>query len=578
MNIKAVSHIPKSNYAFAYNSSELHIRLRTAKDDMDEVRLFYGMKYEWDKKRLATMEKILSDGLYDYYEYKVKCPDSRIGYYFELQKGKEVLCYTETGFVEEFDDKMAYCYFFQYPYVNANDVHRVPDWIHSTTFYQIFVERFFNGDVKNSPSPLTPWEEEPTPTSFYGGDLKGIITKMDYLVELGISGIYLTPIFESVSNHKYDIKDYKRIDPFFGTEDDLRTLIERAHSHGIKIVLDAVFNHCSSEFPPFMDVIKKGKQSKYWNWFFVEGDKVNLAKPNYKMFAFVPYMPKLNTANEEVRDYLYEVITYWTSEFAIDGWRLDVSDEIDHEFWRGMRKLVKEINPEAILIGENWHDAYPWLKGDQFDSVMNYPLTKLSLDYFARKIITAKEFSEGLATLLMRYSDQVNEAMLNLLDSHDTERFLTTCKENKKSLMNAAAFLYGYLGMPCTYYGTEIGMDGVYDPGCRKGFEWNQKHWDVTLYQFYKKLIHIRNEEKVLQDGGIRFYSSEQVFVMMRENSEDRIYILINNTEEEQVFDCEKLKPGTYLELFHGEKISVSRNTKISLTGESTLYLKVTHK
>lgn len=540
MNLQAIYHLGKSNYAYAYSKDCIHIRIRTGKDDIDEVTLFYGNKYNWQNKQSMPMDKILSDDLFDYYEIELHCEDSRLGYYFGLKKGEEELFYTEAGFVENFNDALGYCYFFQYPYINELDVHKEPEWIHDAIFYQIFVERFYNGDPENSPSPLRDWEDEPTPKSFYGGDLRGIIEKLDYLEELGVNGIYLTPVFESISNHKYDIIDYMEIDHFFGDKDTFRELVEKAHSKGIKIVLDAVFNHCSERCLQFQDVVEKGKESRFYDWFFIDGDQPEKEPLNYKCFGYVKYMPKLNTANPEVKKYLLDITYYWSHFFEIDGWRLDVSDEIDHQFWRDFRQVVKGVNKDMIIIGENWHNAEPWLRGDQFDSVMNYSVTKLSLDYFARRQINAKQFSEQLATVWMRYPKQVNEAMLNLLDSHDTERFLTSCNNRIESLKLAAAFIFGYMGMPCTYYGTEVGMDGVYDPGCRKGFPWNREKWNMELFEFYKKLIQLRRVELPLKKGDIRFRSSDDLFIMSRTYGEECIEVVINNTERVQYYSLLK--------------------------------------
>lgn len=549
MNLTAISHLPNSNYAYAYKENELHVRLRTAKNDMDQVEIIFGIKYDWKNNQKQVMKKILSDELFDYYQYSIVQEDTRIGYYFALTKGDKQIFFTETGFVNEFNDEMAYCYFFQYPYINPIDVHKQPSWIHSSIFYQIFIERFYNGEEKNSPANLTPWDEEPTPTSFYGGDLRGIIEKLDYLSDLGINGLYLTPIFQSPSNHKYDIVNYLEIDSYFGDKEVFAELVEKAHQRGIRVVLDAVFNHCSNLFAPFQDVIEKGKDSKFCDWFFVEDYPVTKDPLNYKTFGYVPYMPKLNTANPEVKEYLLDAVRYWTEQFQIDGWRLDVSDEIDHVFWRDFKKLVKGINSETIIIGENWHNSSAWLLGDQFDSVMNYPVTKLCLDYFAIHEISSKKFEEGLSGLLIRYPDQVNDAMLNLLDSHDTERFLYTAKENIKSVKSAAAFLFAYKGIPCTYYGTEIGMTGNYDPGCRKGFDWNQEHWDMDLFLYYKKLMAIRSKEIALQQGDIRFHSTDVLFVMERSYQKERIYVLINTTEVAAHYSVSGIKDDVVKEL-----------------------------
>lgn len=571
MNLSAVYHIPKSNFAFAYRKNILYIRIRVAKDDMKSVHIIYGIKYDWQNKKRKQMEKVLSDAEFDYYEYQIKTNDTRIGYYFELKSLDKIIYYTEAGFVDEFNDEKAYCYFFQYPYINEIDVHKIPKWVSETNFYQIFVERFYNGNPQNSPENLDDWDAQPTPTSFMGGDLEGIIKKIDYLKKLGIRGIYLTPIFESVSNHKYDTSDYLKIDPYFGDESVLRRLIKICHKNNIKVVLDAVFNHCGIDFKPFQDVVKNGSRSKYFDWFFIDGDHVEFNPINFQAFGYVPYMPKLNTSNKEVKEYLYHVGTYWTEKFDIDGWRLDVSDEIDHEFWRGFRKIVKGINKEAIILGENWHNAYPWLQGDQFDGVMNYSLTKLMLDYFALGEIDAKTFAYEVSGLLTRYSKQVNESMLNLVDSHDTERFLTTCKEDPEKLKNAAAFLYAYVGMPCTYYGTEIGMDGVYDPGCRKGFDWNEDHWNKELVAYYRKIIKIRNQEKALKCGDIRFIYRDDVFIMKRFYKNECIFVVINLTDQKVMLDQSILDHAQY-DLITEKSLLV--NDKVVILPKTAHYLK----
>lgn len=573
MNIEALCHIPMSNYAYAYSEQELHIRLRTAKEDMKQVNIIYSNKYDWhNRQQKHPMKKILSDQYYDYYQYEIKNEDFRIGYYFELMDGSSKLYYTESGMVEEFDNEMAYCYFFQYPYINPIDVHKQPEWIHDTVFYQIFVERFRNGDSENSPPFLSNWDEEPKPHSFYGGDLQGIIDKLDYLSELGINGLYLTPIFRSPSNHKYDIVNYFEIDPFFGNEEVLRTLVRKAHEKGIRIVLDAVFNHSSSSFPPFQDVVEKGKASEYYDWFTIHGDTVETSPPNYMMFGYVGYMPKLNTANPKLKEYLLSSVRYWTTEFDIDGWRLDVSDEIDHRFWREFRTLVKGLKKDAIIIGENWHNAYPWLMGDQFDSVMNYPVTKQCLDFFARRRIDPVTFEQQLSSYLIRYPEQVNEAMLNLLDSHDTERFLYTAGESTEALKNAAAFLFAYKGMPCTYYGTEIGMTGAHDPGCRRGFDWNSENWDRELFTLYQRLITLRKEEKALRYGDILFASTRQLFVMKRSYQNETITLVINPTQEEQIYSAEA---ALLTDLITGEAWSSAEGTlTVPVPAMKAYYLK----
>ena len=215
MNLQAIYHNPKSNYAYSKNEHELHIRLRTAKDDIEKAYVFIGVKFNWKEKKKYEMKKVATDRLFDYYQYNLTAKDTRLGYYFEICNKENSIFYCEPGFKEEFDDENSYLYYFQYPYINITDVHKIPNWVHKTVFYQIFVDRFFNGDKSNDPENVSDWNESPKPFSFSGGDLQGIIDKLDYLYDLGINGIYLTPIFESSTNNKYNTTDYYKIDNSF---------------------------------------------------------------------------------------------------------------------------------------------------------------------------------------------------------------------------------------------------------------------------------------------------------------------------------------------------------------------------
>lgn len=535
MNREALYHCPKSNYAYPYTTTDIRIRFRTAKDDIKEVRLYYGVKYDWGNKTYRMMEKIGSDEYFDYYQYNIKQEDTRLGYYFKVTDEEETIYYTEAGILDSFDDKRAHCLFFQYPSVHDVDLPHKPDWYSDAIFYQIFVERFANGNPEISPKNTVDWDSNPAPKSFYGGDLEGIRKNLSYLEQLGINAIYLTPIFESPSNHKYDTVDYMEIDSHFGEKETFHRLVKEAHQKGIRIMLDAVFNHCSEKFSPFQDVLEHGEDSKYKDWFRIKEFPVNMETPNYEMFAKVPYMPRFDTTNPEVKQYLFDVVRYWTTTFDIDGWRLDVADEPDHSFWREFRNVVKEIDKDLIIVGEVWHDSMPWLQGDQFDTVMNYPIMHQAIHYFAEETIDARKFSEVLTMQLMKYPDLINEMMFNLLDSHDTERFLYMCKEKSEYLMNAAAFQFGYLGTPCVYYGTEIGISGGYDPGCRRGFNWKREEWNTKLYNWYQKLIAIRKQEDTLRYGTVSFQSTKELFVMKRSYQKTDIYVVINQTNKAQL-------------------------------------------
>ena len=549
MNKEAILHISKSQYAFAYNQRELRIRLRTAKNDLDKAEIIYAIKYEWlTDRKSRQMKKSYSDALYDYYTVTLNVPDSRIGYIFLLQSGEEQYYYSEEGLTVDYNHDKSYYNFFQYPYINEIDLHKKVAWCDQAVFYQIFVDRFHMGSSSKDKRYIDKnWGELPKPKGFYGGDLPGITEKLDYLQDLGINSIYLTPIFQSPSNHKYDTIDYEEVDAMFGTNKDLKELVECAHKRGIRILLDAVFNHCSYLCKQFQDVLRKGKESVYYDWFMIRGERPVMEQVNYECFAACNYMPKWNTNNLEVQKFLLHIATKWIKEYGIDGWRLDVADEVSHDFWRQFRKEVKATKPDALIVGENWHDSRPWLEGDQFDSIMNYSFTKACLDYFAYEKYSAQRFCERLSEILMRNTDQVNEMMLNLLDSHDTERFLTNVGENVNKLKCALAVLFFFVGMPCIYYGTEIGTSGGYDPDSRRTFDWNKAHWNMDIYNTVKELIRLRKEQI---GGEIRIFARNDLLVIERGN----LSLIVNNTDQSQKWKDLQLLPRSYKILQTGVK------------------------
>ena len=517
--------MPGSQYSFAYGEQELRIRLRTAKDDVEQVTLIYAVKYEWlQERKTVVMQKSFSDALFDYYTAALYVPDPRIGYVFYLKSGQEAYYYSEEGLTVDYDHEKSYYNFFQYPYINSIDVHRPVDWCDRAVFYQIFIDRFCMGNTHKDTAYIDRrWGQIPDPKGFYGGDLQGIIQKLGYLQGLGVTAIYLTPVFRSPSNHKYDTIDYYTVDAMFGSNEDLRRLVQEAHGRGIRVILDAVFNHCSMYCPQFQDVIEQGKNSRYFDWFIIHGERPDVQRCNYECFAACNYMPKWNTNNVQVQDYLLNIALYWMRECGIDGWRLDVADEVSHDFWRRFRKEVKRLSPQAILIGESWHDANAWLHGDEFDGIMNYSFTKACIDFFAKGTRTAQSFCGRLSELLMRNTDQVDQMMLNLLDSHDTERFLTLVGEDRAKLRCALAVLFFFPGMPCICYGTEIGMVGEYEPDSRRTFDWNEEHWDRELQEIVRKLAKLRKEK---MGSGVKLYTQGDLFVIERGD----LRLAVNNT------------------------------------------------
>ncbi|TCN27922.1 alpha-glycosidase [Mesobacillus foraminis] len=564
---EAIYHRPKDNYAYACAEDELHIRIRTKKDDITEVTLMAGDPYEWEHDQWITtmvqMKKTGSDQLFDYWLASIKPPYRRLRYGFILSDGVESVCFTEKGFYPEppLDD---IAYYFCFPYLNGSDVFKAPKWVKNTVWYQIFPERFANGDQSNDPEGTLPWGSEgPTPENFFGGDLEGVIQNIDYLKTIGINGIYFTPIFKAHSNHKYDTIDYMEIDPQFGNEETLKQLVQTCHENGIKVMLDAVFNHSGFYFPQFQDVLANGENSPYKDWFHAREFPLKTEPaPNYDAFGFVPEMPKLNTENPEVKEYLLEVGRYWVREFDIDGWRLDVANEVSHAFWQEFRREVKAIKPDLYILGEIWHDSMPWLRGDQFDAVMNYPFTTNILNMFSKGTVGPTEFMENMTTVIHMYPRNVNQGAFNLIGSHDTPRILTECGGDINKVKQIFAILLTFYGTPCIYYGDEIGMDGGMDPGCRECMRWETDQQNRDLFEHVQKLIQLRKENEVLANGGdLQFLygacEGDACFAYSRSNGEKTAIVIVNNSQDPTEYELPfELKRKTIKNLWTGEKFT----------------------
>ncbi|HAP15063.1 MAG TPA: alpha-glycosidase, partial [Lactococcus sp.] len=345
--------------------------------------------------------------------------------------------------------------------------------------------------------------ESPERQDFYGGDLQGVIDHLDHLSDLGVNGIYFTPVFQAHSNHKYDTEDYLKIDKHFGDLEVFKKLVKEAHQRGIKVMLDAVFNHIGDTSPQWQDVLKNQKNSKYAEWFhinewpasYVATDDFEVAEAaTYDTFAFTPHMPKLNTANKEVQEYLLNIAEYWIKECDIDAWRLDVADEVDHAFWKKFRTTCDAAKKDFYILGEVWHSAQPWLVGDEFSAVMNYAYTNAIIDTFVKKELNLEQMVSAINAQLMLYRKQTNQVMFNILDSHDTPRLLTQAKGNKALVKQVQAFMYMQPGVPCIYYGDEYGLDGGADPDCRKCMPWTEEHQDLEMFAFFKELVAFRRK------------------------------------------------------------------------------------
>ncbi|MCJ7624561.1 MAG: glycoside hydrolase family 13 protein [Anaerolineaceae bacterium] len=412
----------------------------------------------------------------------------------------------------------------------------VPGWVKKAIFYQIFPDRFANGDQRIDPPNVKPWITTPSMYGFHGGDLAGIQMKFDYLLDLGVNAIYLNPIFQAASNHRYDTMDYFRIDPKLGSTKDFIEFIETAHKNDIRVILDGVFNHCGRGFFAFNDILENGKHSPYREWFHVHTFPVDAYSPgearDYAAWWNHKSLPKFNTSNPSVRAYLLDVARHWIN-LGADGWRLDVPNEIDDDsFWSEFRSIVKTENPEAYLLGEIWHADPHWVDDDHFDALMNYPTRETILDLLENNISTS-HFADKVEGFLNLYSIENTFVMYNSLGSHDTARIFTLFDGDVRKVKLAFLFIFGYPGVPAIYYGDEIGTPGGKDPGCRRAFLWDSSKWNHEIRNWIMKLIRLRKRYESLQTGSFKRLlvdDTQRVYVFARTLRDEFLIFALNSS------------------------------------------------
>lgn len=602
---------------------EVHLRFRTGRENVDEVILVF------DEQRY-TMQKVANDKMFDYYEYTVKLGDSRVEYYFEVHSGHMVCYFNSVGVCSSVEN---------YYNFSITPSFQTPDWAKGAIIYQIFVDRFYNGDRSNDVetdeyfyigegthknSDWMKYPREMDVREFYGGDIAGVMQKLDYLQDLGVEAIYLNPIFVSPSNHKYDIQDYDYIDPHFGrivkndgenlqrdengnliihdpehpNKDATRYIcrvtdkenleasnqlfiefVEEVHRRGMKVILDGVFNHCGS-FNKWLDReciyedapgYEKGafvsKDSPYRTFFKFREDTWPY-NVNYDGWWGHDTLPKLNyEESPKLYEYIMRIARKWVSPpYNVDGWRLDVAADLgqtaeyNHHFWHEFRRNVKEANPNAIVLAEHYGDPTEWLKGDQWDTVMNYdafmePLTwfltgveKHSDEYRGDLIGNADAFFGSMRHYMTRFNTQSLQVAMNELSNHDHSRFLTRTNHqvgrissrgadaanegvNKNLFRMAVLMQMTWPGAPTIYYGDEAGLCGWTDPDSRRAYPWG--HEDEELIQYHKELIRIHKEHQVLQTGSILFLFGEyQCISYGRFDDNEHIVVAINISQD----------------------------------------------
>jgi glycosidase len=606
LNLAAVYHEAKSKYAYMFDRKTLHLRLRTAHGDVPSVTLVGGdpfrwiqskedpTRWEWDKNAafFEPMQLEYLTALHDYWFVAVHPQWKRIRYAFILENGDQKILYGSRSFYdlrEQPEAQYETSYYFNFPFLNQEDLFQPPAWIKDTIWYQIFPERYADGDSSNNPENSLPWgSEEDTIYKFYGGDLQGVIDHLDELVELGINGIYFTPIFESPSSHKYDTTNYYKIDPAFGTNELFGEFIEKAHQRGIRVMLDAVFNHCGWFHPFWQDVIKNGRESRYYECFFIERDPVinfevedgKLPKVsfderghlNYATFAFTPLMPKWNTDHPLVKEHLFGAIRYWTETYRVDGWRLDVSNEVPHAFWREFRQMLKHINPEIYILGENWDNSYPWLMGDQFDGVMNYELTYpiwflLGEPDRVKQKYDVVEYQEAINQLLANYPKHNLPVMYNLIDSHDTPRIMSICGDQIEKVKLAYLLQFTFAGAPSVYYGSEVGMAGP-EGHNRRCMPWNESQQDLGIRSFVKNLIELRKKYSVFSVVDLKWLlvdSEQQAFIFQKIEDHQRLIVVVNTKADAVTLKIpDELKNKKYKDLFADREIALNEELQLN--------------
>ena len=436
-----------------------------------------------------------------------------------------------------------------------------PAWVRDAVFYQIFPDRFASSDRVAKPGPLEPWDSPPTGHGFKGGDLIGIAERLDHIVDLGVTALYLTPIFSSASNHRYHTYDYLAVDPMLGGDAGLRILLDAAHDRGMRVVLDGVFNHSGRGFWPFHHVMENGADSPYLNWFHLDPAVLDGSRPlraypepgtlpgdfGYTAWWNLPMLPKLNTDEPLVREYLFGVAEHWL-RFGIDGWRLDVPAEIDDEsFWQEFRARCRAIRPDAYLVGEIWDLAPEWLRGDRFDALMNYPLTEAILGFaggpsldmdvvrghheYRRTMapLDGPGFAARLLETADAYDPDVVAVQLNLLSSHDAPRMQTVLSGDGVAVRLAVLIQMTLPGAPCVYYGDEIGLAGGNDPACRGAFPWDTARWDIDLRDYIREAIRLRAGEPALRHGALTVLAADGDTVVYERRLDERAVLVAVN-------------------------------------------------
>ena len=542
MNLAAVIHNRNGLDVYSLDRNNFCIRIKVEKGNFSKVFVHVCDKYlaHISKTPLEDtilkfpLKKIGSDGIYDYYEAILFENVITFCYFFELiDSTKKSIFYGNDQFFNKKIIKLENMYECpMLPYYEDRLI--TPKWAKGAIGYQIYVDAFSR--LSDKKEHQVKWDKKPMSSGdILGGELKGITAHLPYLKELGVDFIYLTPIFLSPSPHKYNTYDYYQIDPNFGTKGDLIKLVKTAHKLGIKVILDGVFNHVGTDFFAFKDVKKKQDKSKYKNWFYIKEHPLHSEYkeiPNFETFAYFGSMPKLRLTNKEVQEYILSVLKYWTKTAKIDGWRLDVANEIPHQFWIKVREELKLINSELLITGEIWYDSNKYLSSLEWDNAMNYPLYYSIKKWLVEKEYKVNDFANDLIKYRGNYQKESYHCLWNFVDTHDTPRFSYLAEDQKTSLL-ASALTLTLPGSPLIYYGDEVGLTGGRDPDCRRGMLWDDAQ-NKSILSFYKKLIELRKTHPALLMGDLKIidtFNRYNILIYSRFTDEEEIKIIINASD-----------------------------------------------
>lgn len=490
-------------------NNQINIKIKTD-TNIQTIVIYYGdpynytqskdLTYHWNQLE-STMTLTNKTDSNHYFQATLFAPKSRCKYYFKLTTiNNDILYYGQKGYFINNDNSDLYSFFY-IPYIHQHEVLKPIDWVQNQIWCQIFVDRFNNTNphslVKNHLNNLSPY-------SYFGGTIKGITQQLDHLKDLGFTGLYLTPIFESKTNHKYNTIDYYQIDEHFGTKEDLIELIEQCHKRDMKILLDAVFNHSGDDFPFFLDVKEKLTNSDYYDWFYIE----ETDPLTYHTFANTSKMPKLKTSHPQVSQYFIDVLLYYLRDYKIDGWRFDVANELDHQFIREANQAIKSEFPDAYLLAEIWHDPTDWIQADQFDANMEYEIGTIFIDWLNKKIDTLN-LIQRLCDIDQRTPIDRTPSQFHLIDSHDTARLMTLVNEDSKKAHLALTFLSLQKGSICIFYGTNYLLTGENDPYCRVPYPLNPTQTQLEYEASFKQILQFRKDNNSIFQSNSPLYKEK---------------------------------------------------------------------